>query len=260
MDAELTTQVDDLASLIRQASRAVAFTGAGLSTECGIPDFRSPGGLWTRNKPIPFDAFLASREVRSEAWRRKFAMDATFSAAVPGRGHRALAGMVRSGRLAGIITQNIDNLHQDSGVPDGQLIELHGNGTYAHCLDCRQRYDLDWVRGRFHAAGGQAPDCEACLGPVKAATISFGQAMPEEEMRQAVRWTLSSDLFLAIGSSLVVYPAAGLPASARQNGARLVIINGEETPLDAMADLVIRADIGTVLEAAGDRLAASGLS
>lgn len=259
MDAELTTQVDDLASLIRQASRAVAFTGAGLSTECGIPDFRSPGGLWTKNKPIPFDAFLASRAARNEAWRRKFAMDASFAGAVPGRGHRALADMVRAGRLAGIITQNIDNLHQDSGVPGDRLIEIHGNGTYAHCLDCRRRYALGWVRSRFEA-DGEAPDCEACLGPVKTATISFGQAMPEQEMRQAVRWTLASDLFLAIGSSLVVYPAAGLPASARRNGARLVIINGEETPLDDMADLVIRADIGTVLAVAAERLAAPGLS
>lgn len=258
MDAELKTQVDDLASLIRQASRAVAFTGAGLSTEAGIPDFRSPGGLWTQNKPIPFDAFLASREARNEAWRRKFAMDGRFAAAVPGRGHRALARWVAAGRLVGIITQNIDNLHQHSGVPPDRLIELHGNGSYAHCLDCRQRYELTWVRSRFEAAGGLAPDCEACGGPVKSATISFGQAMPEAEMRQALRWTLASDLFLAIGSSLVVYPAAGLPASAKQAGARLVIVNNEETPLDDLADLVIRADIGTVLEAAGERLAASG--
>lgn len=259
MDAELTTQVDDLASLIRQASRAVAFTGAGISTECGIPDFRSPGGLWTQNKPIPFDAFVASREARREAWRRKFAMDASFAAAVPGRGHRALADLVRTGRLTGIITQNIDNLHQLSGVPADRLVEIHGNGSYARCLDCRRRYELSWVRARFEAHG-EAPDCEACLGPVKSATISFGQAMPEEEMRQAVRWTLASDLFLAVGSSLVVYPAAGLPASARRNGARLVIVNGEATPLDDMADLVIRADIGTVLAAAAARVMAPGLS
>ncbi len=246
-EAELKTAAGDLASLIRQSSRAIAFTGAGLSTESGIPDFRSPGGLWTQNKPIPFQAFMASREARTEAWRRKFVMDESFRSAAPSRGHRVLAAMARTGRLAGIITQNIDNLHQDSGVPAGQLVELHGNGTFATCLHCARRYELGWVRQRYDALGGAAPDCEACGGPVKSATISFGQAMPEREMQRATDWTFASDLFICIGSSLVVYPAAGLPVAAKQNGARLVIVNREETPLDDLADLVVAAEIGPLL-------------
>ena len=247
-EAELKTVADDLASLVGQSSRAVAFTGAGISTESGIPDFRSPGGLWKRNKPIPFQAFIASREARAEAWRRKFAMDDSYRGARPGRGHLALAAMVRSGRLEGVITQNIDNLHQDSGLTDSEVIEIHGNGTYATCLACGRRHELGWVRARFEASG-EAPDCEACGGPVKSATISFGQAMPERQMRRALAWAMDCDLFLAIGSSLVVHPAAGLPVAAKESGARLVILNREETPLDDIADRVIRADIGTVLDA-----------
>ncbi|MBN8942438.1 MAG: Sir2 family NAD-dependent protein deacetylase [Rhizobiales bacterium] len=260
MDAELKTAASDLASLVRQSSRALAFTGAGLSTECGIPDFRSPGGLWTKNKPIPFEAFLSSRAARAEAWRRKFAMDESFKAAVPGRGHRALAAMVRTGRLSGIVTQNIDNLHQDSGVPDDRLVELHGNGSYATCLACARRYELSWVRARFEATDGEAPDCTDCGGPVKSATISFGQAMPEAEMRRALDWTVEADLFIAIGSSLVVYPAASLPVTAKRNGAMLVIVNREETPLDDIADRVIAADIGTLLQSVMEHLPVAGVN
>ncbi len=237
-----------LADFLGEATHAVAFTGAGLSTECGIPDFRSPGGLWTQNKPIPFEHFLAHREARNEAWRRKFAMDAAFSGAVPGRGHRALARLVADGRIRGIITQNIDGLHQASGVPDADLVELHGNGTYATCLACGTRHGLDWVRARFEAEGGIAPDCPHCDGPVKSATISFGQAMPAREMERAVQLTQDCDLFIVLGSSLVVYPAAGLPAMAHRAGARLVILNREATDMDDLADLVVRADIGDVLE------------
>lgn len=253
-DDELKTASADLASLFRESSRAVAFTGAGLSTESGIPDFRSPGGLWTQNKPIPFEAFMTSRAARTEAWRRKFVMDESFRNAQPSQGHRVLAALARAGRLDGIITQNIDNLHQDSGVAAGQLIELHGNGTYATCLACGRRYELAWVRERYDALGGEAPDCEACGGPVKSATISFGQAMPEAAMRLATEWTLGADLFLAIGSSLVVYPAAGLPIAASRNGARLVIVNREPTPLDDLADLVIAAEIGPLMTALAKEL------
>jgi NAD-dependent deacetylase len=259
-EAELKTATDDLASLIRQSSRAVAFTGAGISTESGIPDFRSPGGLWTQNKPIPFQAFMASREARAEAWRRKFTMDDSYRGAAPARGHLALAALIRAGRLSGIITQNIDNLHQESGVPDAHLIEIHGNGTYATCLSCARRHELSWVRQRFEATAGEPPDCEACGGPVKSATISFGQAMPERKMRQAAEWSTDCDLFLAIGTSLVVYPAAGLPVAARDSGAQLVIINREETPLDHAAHLVIRADIGEVLQGLARRLGIEHLS
>lgn len=243
-----STALEELSSLFAAAKRGVAFTGAGISTECGIPDFRSPGGLWTQNRPIPFDEFLASRDARNEAWRRKFAMEDKFQAAKPGRGHRALASLVERGPISSIITQNIDNLHQLSGIPTQKVIELHGNGSYAHCLDCRARYEIEWVRERFEAAGGLAPDCTACSGPVKSATISFGQSMPEAEMRRAESETLAADLFLAIGSSLVVWPAAGFPALAKRNGAKLVIINREATELDEIADLVVHDDIGDVLE------------
>ncbi|MCG5233937.1 SIR2 family NAD-dependent protein deacylase [Xanthobacter oligotrophicus] len=246
-DTDLKGAQARLTELLDQASCAVAFTGAGLSTECGIPDFRSPGGLWTQNKPIPFDVFVAHKAARNEAWRRKFAMEEAFASARPGRGHRALARLHGRGRLKGIITQNIDGLHQASGVPDAALIELHGNGTYATCLECGTRYELEWVKARFEASGGSAPDCPECGGPIKAATISFGQAMPETEMARADELTRQCDLFIVIGSSLVVFPAAGFPLKAKKKGARLVILNREPTDFDDMADLVVRIEIGDLL-------------
>jgi NAD-dependent deacetylase len=239
--------IAELRRLLAGSRRAVGFTGAGISTESGIPDFRSPGGLWAHNRPIPFDEFVSSQEARNEAWRRKFAMEDTFRAAKPTRGHRALARLVATGKMSVVITQNIDNLHQASGVPAHKVIELHGNGTYAHCLDCAVRYEIDWVRERFTKSRGVAPDCEQCGGPVKSATVSFGQSMPEDAMRRAEVETRKCDLFLAIGSSLVVWPAAGFPVMAKRNGARLVIINREETDLDHEADLVVRDEIGDVL-------------
>ena len=232
--------------MLDDADAVVSFTGAGISTESGVPDFRSPGSPWMVNKPIPFEAFVASREVRAEAWRRKFAMDDHYRGAKPNAAHRALAGLITEGRSPGIITQNIDGLHQQSGVDDRRIVELHGNGTYATCLDCGRRHELAEIRPRFEATR-EPPACEACGGMVKSATISFGQAMPQEAMRRARLWTLHADLFLVLGSSLVVYPAAMLPQLARQNGARLVIVNREPTPLDALADLVVRAEIGSVL-------------
>lgn len=243
----MQSSADQLLTLIDSSTRIVAFTGAGISTECGIPDFRSPGGIWTKNMPIEFSDFVASADMRKEAWRRKFRLDDEFSSATPGRGHRALAHLVHTGRASHIITQNIDNLHQASGVTPEQVIELHGNGTYAKCLDCSERHELDWVRVRFEDTG-EPPDCAACGGLVKSATISFGQSMPQHEMTRAEAATLDCDLFLAIGSSLVVFPAAGFPLKARQNGAKLVIINRDETDMDAYADLVVHEDIGTVLE------------
>jgi NAD-dependent deacetylase len=244
---DLESAVDHLQHLIEAARVIAPFTGAGISTECGIPDFRSPGGLWTRNRPILFEEFLASQEMRNEAWRRRFAMDAEFSAAKPGRGHLALASLHRAGKVPAVITQNIDNLHQGSGIPAEHVIELHGNNTYATCLDCGRRYELAWVRQEFCAARERAPDCTDCGGHIKAATISFGQPMPEGEMRRAEQLTLDCDLFLAIGSSLVVWPAAGFPLMAKRNGARLAIINREATEFDDLADLVVRQDIGSVL-------------
>jgi NAD-dependent deacetylase len=243
---DLRSGVERLGDMIAEASIIVPFTGAGISTECGIPDFRSPGGIWTKNRPIPFDEFVISQEARDESWRRRFAMEPTFATAKPGRGHRALASLYRAGKTPAIITQNIDNLHQASGFKADDVIELHGNTTYARCIGCGKAYDLKWVKTRFDDQG-KAPDCSACDEPVKTATISFGQAMPEDEMRRATELAQECDLFLAIGSSLVVWPAAGFPIMAKRNGAKLVIINREPTEQDDMADLVLRYDIGETL-------------
>jgi NAD-dependent deacetylase len=240
------TAIASLRDLIGTCRVVLPFTGAGISTECGIPDFRSPGGLWTTNQPIPFDQFLSSQAMRDEAWRRRFAMEEQFSTARPGRGHLALASLYRTGKVPAVITQNIDNLHQASGIAPDDVVELHGNTTYAHCLDCARRYELDWIKPRFVSAG-RAPDCPACGGFIKTATISFGQAMPEAAMRRAEELTRTCDLFLAIGSSLVVWPAAGFPVMAKRCGARLAILNREETELDDLADLVIHDDIGHIL-------------
>ncbi|WP_132806351.1 SIR2 family NAD-dependent protein deacylase [Tepidamorphus gemmatus] len=247
MMRDLDPSAAQLLHMVRAARRVVAFTGAGISTECGIPDFRSPGGLWSQNRPIAFSAYLASPQMRAEAWRRKFAMEPAFRNARPGRGHRAIAHLVAIGKVACVITQNIDNLHQMSGVPTDRLVELHGNGSYAHCLACGLRHEIDEIRLIFEATGA-VPDCRACGGIVKTATISFGQPMPEAAMLRARAEAEVCDLFLVIGSSLVVYPAAAIPLIARRHGARLVILNREPTDLDAHADLVVNADIGDTLE------------
>jgi NAD-dependent deacetylase len=243
---DLDTATTRLRELIERAEHIVPFTGAGISTECGIPDFRSPGGLWSKNQPIPFDAFMASQAMRDESWRRRFALEEKFAKARPGRGHRALASLYRAGKIPGLITQNIDNLHQASGIAEADIVELHGNTTYAVCLDCAKRYELTWVRDRFEAEGERAPAC-ACGGYIKTATVSFGQAMPAAAMDRAEELTRACDLFLSIGSSLVVWPAAGFPLMAKRHGAALVIINREPTDFDDAADLVVRHDIGDVL-------------
>jgi NAD-dependent deacetylase len=244
---DLETGIARLRQMIEEAEVAVPFTGAGISTECGIPDFRSPGGIWTRMRPIEFSDFLASQEMRDESWRRRFAMEEHFAGARPGRGHRALASLYKAGKVPGIITQNIDNLHQASGFQPADVIELHGNTTFATCLDCGKRYELGWVKQSMTQSGGRSPECTVCDGYIKTATVSFGQSMPEAAMRRAQELTDSCDLFLAIGSSLVVWPAAGFPLAAKRNGARLVIINREATDFDDIADLVLRDDIGSVL-------------
>ena len=238
-------KIETLKRLIEAAERIVAFTGAGISTECGIPDFRSPGGLWTRYKPIPFQEFVSSVETRREAWERYFKIYDAVRHAEPGRGHAALARLRDQGKLKFVITQNIDGLHHRSGVPAERIIELHGNGSYAHCLACLKRYELEWVREAMARTG--PPNCEACGGIVKTATVSFGQPMPPDVMERAYGATEDCDLFLSLGSSLVVYPAATLPMLARRWGATLVIVNRESTPFDDEANLVIGEDIGETM-------------
>jgi NAD-dependent deacetylase len=244
-------EIARLAELIDRSGRAVVFTGAGISTESGIPDFRSPGGIWTRMAPIDFADFLASEEARREAWLRRFALEETLRAAAPNRGHRAVAELVRRGKAAAVITQNIDGLHQASGIAADRIVELHGNTTYATCLDCTARYEIDRLREAFER-DCTAPRCARCGGFVKTATISFGQAMPVAAMRRAERETLAADLFIVAGSSLVVYPAAGFPELAKRNGAALVIVNREPTPLDRLADLMLHRTIGETLGVAVD--------
>ena len=240
---------DALAELLNAANRVVIFTGAGISTESGIPDFRSPGGIWSKMQPIEFQDFVASEDMRREGWRRKLVIDRDMVKAKPNRGHRAVAALVEIDKCVSVITQNIDGLHQSSGIPDDKIIELHGNGTYAACLSCGRRYELAPIKEAFER-DETVPYCDDCNGIVKTATISFGQAMPEAEMQRAHEQTLGCDLFIAIGSSLVVYPAAGFPTYAKRNGAKLAIINREATEQDSIADLVLHEEIGTTLGAA----------
>jgi NAD-dependent deacetylase len=235
-----------LAKMIDDARRMVVFTGAGISTESGIPDFRSPGGVWSRMKPIYFDQFMASAERRREAWTRTFSGVAKWVGASPNAGHAAVARLIAQGKASAVITQNVDNLHQDSGVPTGQVIELHGNATYATCLACGLRHELEALKEGF-LQRDEIPACRDCGGVVKTATISFGQPMPPGPMARAENETLACDLFLVLGSSLVVFPAAGFPLLAKRNGARLAIVNREPTDQDDYADLVLHDEIGPVM-------------
>ncbi len=244
---DLDSAIAGLQEMVHAAGVIVPFTGAGISTECGIPDFRSPGGLWTKNRPIDFEEFMSSQEARNESWRRRFAMEDKFGGAKPGRGHRAISSLYRAGKVPAVVTQNIDNLHQASGITPEHVIELHGNTTFALCLHCNGRYEIAWVRRKMEAGNGCAPDCPTCGGYIKTATISFGQAMPEAAMQRAQDLAQCCDLFVSIGSSLVVWPAVGLPILAKRSGAKLVIINREPTDFDEIADFVVRHDIGTVL-------------
>jgi NAD-dependent deacetylase len=238
-----------LAELIAASSRCVVFTGAGVSTESGIPDFRSPGGVWSRMKPITFDEFRASEASRREAWTRAFAGTAGWTGRAPNAGHHAVARLIASGKASCVVTQNVDNLHQASGVPADRIVELHGNASYAACLDCGERHELEALKPAF-LERGEIPACRACAGPVKVATISFGQPMPVQAMMRAEAEARGCDLFLVLGSSLQVYPAAGLPLTARRAGAVLAIVNRDPTPLDGAAHLVLHDEIGPVMSEA----------
>jgi NAD-dependent deacetylase len=238
-----------LAELIACSSRCVVFTGAGISTESGIPDFRSPGGIWSRMKPIYFDEFVSSEARRREAWERTFGGVAGWVGRAPNAGHHAVARLVGAGKASVVITQNVDNLHQDSGVPAGKVIELHGNASYATCLDCGLRHELEVLKQSF-LGRGEIPTCRDCGGLVKVATISFGQPMPAAAMARAEAEAQMCDLFLVLGSSLQVYPAAYLPLAARRAGAMLAIVNRDPTDQDRLADLVLHDEIGPVMSEA----------
>ena len=235
----------ELSQYINEAKNIVIFTGAGISTESGIPDFRGPQGVWKTNTPIYFQDFIGSEEVRKESWKRKFSGQDIIKKAKPNIGHLAVAEIINEHESAYLITQNVDNLHQDAGVPDDKITEIHGNASYASCLDCGIRYELKPIKKDF-LENETVPYCDSCGGIIKTATISFGQSMPEEGMQMAQRKTLGCDLFITIGTSLVVYPAAGFPKLAKEIGANLIIINNEPTDFDPIADLVIHEQIGKV--------------
>ncbi|MDR1828543.1 MAG: Sir2 family NAD-dependent protein deacetylase [Methylobacteriaceae bacterium] len=235
-----------LVYLLSRCDNAVGFTGAGISTESGIPDYRSAGALWAKYMPVQYQDFVSNEQVRVDSWRRKFELDEQYGDLKPNTGHLAFANAVKKGRMSAVITQNIDGLHQKAGVPDDRVIELHGNGTYATCLSCGKRYELADIRADLEKTG-KSPRCSACGGIVKDAIVSFGQQMPEEAMRRAHDETAACDLFIVGGSSLVVYPAAGFPSMARRRGAVLVIINRDPTDQDADADFVIHGELGPVL-------------
>jgi NAD-dependent deacetylase len=239
-------QIAMVAHWLAAARSAVVLTGAGISTESGIPDFRSPGGVWSKYRTVYFDEFLASADDRHEYWRQKCEMHRDFDSAIPNTGHQVLARWETAGRIRGIITQNIDGLHQLAG--NQLVLELHGTARQAACLDCAARYDIGPCVEQF-LAHDRVPDCPACGGRLKHATISFGQMLPADVLMQAHRWSRACDLMLAIGSSLVVTPAADLPRAATDRGARLVIINRVPTPLDPLANAILRGSIGETLAA-----------
>lgn len=241
--------VERVAELICRAERPVVFTGAGVSTESGIPDFRSPGGVWDRFDPSEFtyENFVGSVEGRRKYWQLGRQIYPVIRAALPNAAHYALAELDRLGRLDCVITQNIDNLHQRAGLPAAKVIELHGNATRARCLTCGRAYAREEVHAWLEG-GMEVPECAApCGGIVKPETIMFGEAMPERETREAERRSRRSDLFIVVGSSLVVYPAAMMPLYAKQAGAALVILNLSETPHDPYADVLLRGQAGPAM-------------
>lgn len=231
-----------LAEAFEGANSAVVFTGAGISTESGIPDFRSAGGIWSRMEPIMYDNFLTSEDARLEDWRRRFDMAERFANAQPNGAHKAIAHLAKTGPVSLVVTQNIDGLHHRSGVPAEKLVEIHGAGDHAKCLDCGKRHEISFAQDQI-AKTGLSPRCTGCGGLLKAAIISFGQPMPENELQRALEESVTADLFVAAGTSLVVYPAAALPLMAKEAGAKLIICSREPTEQDQMADLVIRTPL-----------------
>jgi len=242
----MSDELCQIAEWLAKSRCAIALTGAGISTESGIPDFRSPGGIWSKYRTVYFDEFIASAEARHEYWRQKAEGHREFSNAKPNLGHQVLARWEQAGKLRAVITQNIDELHQQAGSK--YVLELHGTARKAGCLSCHVRFEIEPYVAYFleHDA---VPECPECGGILKHATVSFGQSLPAEVIAEAYSLASETDLMFAIGSSLVVTPAADLPRRAKEMGARLVIINRNETPLDPLADCVVRAEIGPTLAA-----------
>jgi NAD-dependent deacetylase len=247
-----------LADLLLDVGHAgtVVFTGAGVSTESGIPDFRSPGGIWTRYAPIDYADYLRDPEMRRESWRRGLHTYPPISAAAPNAAHAAIADWFRAGLVIGVVTQNIDGLHQKAGVPTAHVVELHGNAHWIVCLQCEARFNRPSVHARVEA-GEADPTCPDCGGMLKAATISFGQALPLDAVEAARRLHASARLCLVVGSSLVVYPAATLPEVTLDEGGELAIVNFTETHLDRFATLVSREPAAILLAETQGRVVAA---
>ena len=244
----MNDQIEQVAGLILNAKRIVIFVGAGLSTESGIPDFRSPGGVWDKYDPedFYFQNFLSSEASREKYWQMATEMYEAMRDAKPNQAHLAVAELEKLGKLDCLITQNIDGLHFKAGNSPEKVLELHGTAMFVTCLSCNKRYERDAIQGRI-AKGEKAPRCDECAGLLKPATISFGQSMPEWETREAYERSATCDLFIVIGSSLVVQPAANMPVVAHRNGAKLVIVNRDETACDDIADIMIRDQAGSVM-------------
>ena len=245
MTEDLNNLAERVAELIINAKRVVVFTGAGVSTESGIPDFRSKGGIWDKFQPVYFDEFMSSKEARIEYWRQKSELYHDLIKAKPNPAHISIAKLHEMGLLEAVITQNIDGLHQESGIPDDKVIELHGNNRRVCCMSCGRISSIHEAHERIEG-GDLAPECE-CGGYLKPDTISFGQAMPEREVAQAIALSRDCSFFLVVGSTLVVQPAALMPSYAKQSGAFLAIINLSETPCDDICDVLIRGKAGEVL-------------
>jgi NAD-dependent deacetylase len=244
--------VTALIEIARPARVISAFTGAGISTESGIPDYRGPGGVWERNAPPTLSDFRQNPDTRRQYWAERRERYPALRDTQPNAGHLALARLQSSGRLSYVITQNIDGLHQKAGSDPERTIELHGSAHQVRCLDCSASWPADQIQTRLELE--PLPSCEICGGMIRAATVLFGQALPEDALRRAFAVARSSDLMLVVGSSLVVQPAARLPQIAVANGAQLAIINNEPTPLDSLADVVVRASASAVLSALVDAL------
>ncbi|CAB1082148.1 NAD-dependent protein deacetylase of SIR2 family [Olavius algarvensis Delta 1 endosymbiont] len=235
-----------IADKIKAGGNNVVFTGAGISTESGIPDFRSQGGIWDKYRPVYFDEFMSSKTARQEYWERWVALYQGITEAQPNAAHLALAKLHEMGLLQAVVTQNVDGLHQASGLPDEKIVELHGNTCRIRCMSCRQITPIEDVQQRL-TAGDPAPEC-TCGGYLKPDTISFGQSMPVAEVEKAVALSRQSDFFLVVGSTLLVQPAAHMPIYAKDGGAFLAIVNLSETPCDEMCDVLIREKAGAVLQ------------
>lgn len=246
--------LSDFAAKIRASNRIVVFTGAGISTESGIPDFRSPGGIWTRYRPIMYQEYLSSESARVEAWKRRLDGWEQYKNAKPNLGHYFVRSLDAKGKLIGLITQNIDGLHGAAGLPEEKIVELHGSNRKVICLRCERSYDTEEIIERL-VGDFASPKCDACGGILKSATVSFGQAMPEEAMQRAHDWTEQAEIFIVMGSSLQVQPAASFPVIAKRNGALLAIINREPGPLDELADVVHHGGIGEFCGRFGEMIA-----